>query len=121
MEVPELSVLITTSPETRRWLDTIKANINKEIPSAEYYETMHWASFKNPSTNRRFVYLNPLVKQIRLFTKLPVHLDIRLEPTPSSGTWAETYPSIFKIRSDFDVEKAIDLIIKSYSSDMAKT
>ncbi len=112
-----MSALIKTSIETRRWLDTIKANINKEIPSAEYYETMHWASFKNPSTNRRFVYLNPLVKQIRLFTKLPLYSDVRLEPTPSSGTWAETYLSIFKIRSDNDVKNAINLIIKSYNSD----
>jgi hypothetical protein len=118
--VTELSVLVTASPETRRCLDIIKANVNKEIPSAEYYEKMHYASFKNPSTNRRFVQLNPLGKQIRLFTKLPVPFDVRLELTPSSSSWAETYPSIFKIRSEADIEKATYLIIKSYVSDLEK-
>jgi hypothetical protein len=115
-----LSTLVTASPETRRWLDIIKVNVSKEIPSVEYYEKMHYASFKNPSTNRRFVQLNPLGKQIRLFTKLPVSFDVRFEPTPSSRTWAETYPSIFKIRSEQDIEKATYLIIKSYTFDLEK-
>jgi hypothetical protein len=101
-------------------LDTIKATILREIPFAEYYEKMYWASFRNPSTNRRFVQLNVRGRQIRLFTKLPVSFDAKLELTPSTKTWAETYPSIFKIRSDNDIEKATYLIIKSYNSDLEK-
>jgi hypothetical protein len=109
--------LVTASPETRRLLEKIKTNINKENPSIKYYETKHWASFKNPSTNRRFVQLNPLAKEIRVFVKLPLSFDVVLEPTPSSRRWAETYPSIFKMRTEQDTEKAIDLIIKSYKYD----
>lgn len=112
--------LVTVSVETRKWLETIKANVSKEIPSTKYYERKHWASFKNPSTNRRFAQLNPLAKEIRLFVKLPVSFDIRLEPTPSSRSWAETYPSIFKIKSGQDIEKATYLIIESHKSDSEK-
>lgn len=120
MEVMQLSVLIGSSPETLRWLGIIKSNISKEIPSAEYSESMHWASFKNPATNRKFVRLNPLKKQIRLFTELPVSFDIKLEPTPSSRRWAKTHPSIFKIQSEHDIERATYFIIKSYNFDLDK-
>jgi len=64
-----LGILITSSPETLRWLDIIKSSISKEIPSAEYNESTNWASFKNPATKRKFVYLQPFKKQMRLFTE----------------------------------------------------
>lgn len=113
-----MGILVTSSSETMRWLDIIKSNINKEIPLAEYNESIYWASFKNPTTKRKVVYLQPFKKQIRLFTKLPLSFDTKLEATPSSGIWAQMYPSIFKIRSEHDIEKAIYLIIKSYNSDL---
>jgi len=116
-----LGVLITSSPETLRWLAIIKSKISREIPSAEHNESTYWASFKNPVTKRKFVYLQPFKKQMRLFTELPSSFDTVLESTPSSGTWARTYPSIFKIRSEQDIEKAIYLIIKSYNSDLTKS
>lgn len=112
--------LVTASLETRKWLETIKGRISKEIPYAKYHETKYWASFESPVTNRRFVQLNPRPKNIRLFTKLPLSFDARLELTPSSRTWAETYPSILKIRSEGDVEKAIHLIKASYNADSEK-
>jgi hypothetical protein len=112
--------LVTATPLTRRWLEIIKANVIREIPSAKYYERKHWASFKNPSINRRFAYLNPLAKEIRVFLKLPVLFDDRLEPAPSSGTWAENYPSIFKMRSENNAEKASNLIIASCNYDLKK-
>jgi len=115
-----LKVLITSSPETLRWLDIIKSNISREIPSAEYNESKYWASFKSPATRRKFVYLQPYKKQMRLFTKLSVSFDVTLELAPSSGTWKAVYPSIFKIRSEHDVEKAIHLIIESYRLDLKK-
>lgn len=115
-----MGILITSSPETLRWLDIIKSNISREIPSAEYNESTNWASFKNPVTKRKFVYLQPFKKQMRLFTELLASFDTVLESTPSSGIWAEMYPSIFKIRSEHDIEKAIHLIIESYRSDLKK-
>ena len=114
------SVLVTASPETRRWLEIIKSKVKLELPTVKYYEKMHWASFKNTSTNRRFAYLNPTTRQIRLFTKLSASSDSRLKSTPSTGEWAETYPSIFNIRSERDTEKAIHLIIKSHNIDSWK-
>ena len=57
---------------------------------------------------------------MRLFTELPISFDIKLEPTPSSRTWAKTYPSMFKIRSEHDIERATYFIIKSYNSDLDK-
>ena len=113
----ELSILVTASPETLRWLYIVKAKILSEIPSVEYYEKMYWASFKNPSTDRNFVYLNPRARQIRLFTRLPASFDDKLEAAPSTGKWAETFPSIFKIRSELDIEKAVQLIKKSFAHD----
>ena len=115
-----MDVLITSSPETIKWLDAIKSDISKEIPSIEYNESTNWASFKNPATKRNFVYLQPFKKQIRLFTELPLSFDTELESTPSSRIWAKMYPSIFKIRSERDVEKAIYLIINSYRLDVNK-
>ena len=115
-----MSVLITSSPETLRWLGIIKSKKSREIPSAEYNESKYWASFKNPATNRNFVHLNPLKKQMRLFTELPVSFDIKLEPSPSSKGYAKMYPSMFKIRSEHDIEKANYFITKSYSFDLDK-
>ena len=112
--------LITASSLTRRWLEIIKADVIREIPSSKYYETKYWASFKNPAINRRFSQLNLLAKEIRVFIKVPVSFDVRLEPTPSSRTWAETYPSIFKVRSENDAKKASYLIIESHKSDLKK-
>lgn len=91
-----------------------------EIPSAEYREFTNWASFKNPVTKRKFVYLQPLKKQIRLFTELPLPFDSKLGPTPASRNWAKAYPSVFKIRSERDIEKAVYFIINSYRFDLTK-
>jgi hypothetical protein len=112
--------LVTASPLTLRWLEIIKAIVLREIPSSKYYETMNYASFKNPSVNRRFSQLNPLPKEIRVFLKIPITSDARLEPTPSSSGWAKSYPVIFKVRSENDSEKAGYLITESYKSDLNK-
>jgi hypothetical protein len=112
--------LITASPLTRRWLEIIKAIVLREIPSSKYYEAKHYASFKNPSVNRRFSQLNPLVKEIRVFLKIPMTSDAKLEPTPSTSSWAKSYPVVFKVLSENDAEKAGYLIVESYKSDLNK-
>jgi hypothetical protein len=112
--------LVTASSLTLKWLEIIKTIVLREIPSSKYYEAKHYASFKNPFVNRRFSQLNPLPKEIRLFLKIPITFDLRLEPTPSSSGWAKSYPVIFKVRSESDAEKAGYLIIESYKSDLNK-
>ena len=45
--------------------------------------------------------------------------DDALEATSASKEWAGTYPSLFRERSEFDVEKAVSLIMGSYNFDLA--
>jgi hypothetical protein len=91
-----------------------------EIPSAEYKESANWASFKSLYTKRSVAYLQPIKKQIRLFIELPLSFDNKLETTPASKNWAKAYPSVFKIRSENDIEKAIYFIVSSYRLDLTK-
>ena len=95
----------------------VKYNIRKKNSSLEYSEAKYWASFKNPDKKRNVVYLQPSKNQIRLFTRLPLSFDNQLESTPSSSNWAEKYPSIFKIRAEHEIEKAVLLILSSYHFD----
>jgi len=109
--------LVSSSPKTREWLNVIKNDIKEKSSSLEYNESKYWASFRSLDRNRKVAYLQPFKNQIRLFVKLPLSFDNELEPAPSSGSWKETYPSIFKIRSEQAIEKAIRLILNSYRFD----
>ncbi len=109
--------LITSSPTTLRWLNKIVSETKGKIPSLIYAEAKYWASFKSSNTKRNVVYLQPQKSQIRLFTRLDLSHDIDLKQTPSSSRWAEKYPSIFPIRSEEMIGKAIELIISSYEYD----
>jgi hypothetical protein len=113
----EVDSLITSSPTTLRWLSKIKFEIEKRIPSLIYGESKYWASFKSPKTNRNISYLNPQRSQIRLFTRLDLSCCSSLQPPPSSGGWAEEFPSLFVIKTEDMIEKAIELITKSYEYD----
>jgi hypothetical protein len=115
-----MKTLITSSPITLRWLNKIKSKINEKIISLIYGESKYWASFKSPETNRNVVYLQPQKSQIRLFTRLDLSYDNSLEPTPASRRWARNYPSIFLIRSENSIDKAVELIIASYKEDFGK-
>lgn len=110
--------LLDSSPTTLAWLDMIRARVGKEIPSLSYEESKHWATLKSPKTNRSVCYLNPQKSQIRLFTKLDSSYDSHLQPTPLSHGWAAQYPSIFVIRSESEIGKAVELISKSYEKDL---
>jgi len=113
-----MDTLITSSPTTIEWLKKIKSKIEGKIPSLIYGESKYWASFKNPETNRNVVYLQPQKTQMRLFTRLDPFFDNAFQPTPASGGWAEMHPSIFLIRSENVIEKAVKLIISSYEQDL---
>ena len=110
--------LITSSLTTLEWLKRIKSKINGKIPSLTYCEYKYWASFKNPGTNRNVVYLQPQKTQIRLFTRLDPSFDNVLQSSPASRNWKLNYPSIFFIRSENAIEKAVELIISSYEQDL---
>lgn len=108
----------TSSPKTLKWLNKIKSEVIRKCPSLIYREAEYWASFKSPKTNRNCVYLQPQKTQIRLFTRLNLSYDNDLQPTPSSSSWAESYPSIYLIKSETMIEKAVDLIISSCECDL---
>jgi hypothetical protein len=114
-----LNSIVTSSTETRSWLEIVISSVAEQLPQLEYEESKYWGAFKNPQTNRNIVYIQPTKKQIRLHTKLPLTFDHMLEATSASKQWAETCPSLFRVKSEFDVEKAVSLIIGSYNYDLA--
>ena len=110
--------LITSSSTTLQWLNNIRFEIERRSPFLEYKEGKYWASFKSLKTNRNIAYLQPQKSQIRLFVRINPSYEKSLQPTPSSGIWAEMYPSVFVMGSKNMIEKAIELIISSYEYDM---
>ena len=114
-----LSSIATSSTETRNWLELIISSVAKELPHLKYAESKFWGAFRNPDTHRNVVYIQPTKKQIRLHTRLPLTFDEALEETSASKEWGETCPSLFRVRSEFDVEKAVSLIVGAYNFDLS--
>ena len=59
-----MDILITSLLTTLEWLKRIKSKINVKIPSLIYRKSKYWASFKNPRTNRKVIYLQPFYKKM---------------------------------------------------------
>ena len=114
-----MSSIVTSSAETRSWLRLIVSSLAEQLPQLEYAESKYWGVFKNPTTNRNVVYIQPTKEQIRLHTRLPLTFDEALEETSASKEWAETCPSLFRLRSEFDIGRAVSLIVGSYNFDQA--
>ena len=112
-----MDALITSSSNTIRWLSTIKTKVEEKNMSLKYSESKYYASFWSPKTKRNIAYLQPQKTQIRLFTRLAPSFNSALQTTPSSSKWADMYPSIFKVRSEDSINKAIEFIISSYEED----
>ncbi len=110
---------VKASTDTRSWLELIISGIAEQLPMLEYIESTYWGTFKNSVTHRNIVYLQPTKKQIRIHTRLPLTSDDALEATSASKQWAQTCPSLFRVRSEVDIEKAISLIVCSYNFDLA--
>jgi hypothetical protein len=110
--------LVDSSPTTMGWLREIRATIDRTDAPLAYGTSKYWASFKSGDSNRNVVYLHPQKGQIRLFTRLDLSFDRELEPTPASMGWANMYPTIFKIKSEDAIGKAVNLIISSYQNDL---
>ena len=111
--------LITSSPTTLGWLNKIKSRIEERNPSLKYGESAYWASFKSPEKNRKVAYLQPQKSQIRLLTRLkPIFDKNSLQSTPATHLWGRDYPSIFLIRAENSIDKAVELIIASYEEDL---
>lgn len=108
--------LITSSLTTLRWLKRIKSEIEEKAPSLRYKEAKYYAQFWSPEKNKNIAQLNPQINQIRVFLRLDPSYDLQLQPTPSTSGYAESYPSLFLIRDEGMIGKAIELIISSYEN-----
>jgi len=115
-----MNELLTSSEETLRLLNRIIEAIKEKIPSITYKKGRYWVSLKSPETQKNFVYFHPQKHQIRLFTPLDPFYDRVLKPAPSTKGWLKELPSIFIIKSDEDIERAINLIIASYEKIRAR-
>lgn len=113
-----MNSIVTSSTETRSWLELIISGVAEQLPTLWYIESKYWGAFKNPTTHRNIVYVQPTKKQIRIHTRLPLTFDVTLKATSASKQWAKTCPSLFRVSSEFDVEKAITLIVGSYNFDL---
>ena len=103
--------LVQASPETRLWLQ----NLRDRLPHLEYSEAGYYATFRSKSIRGVFAYLNPVKRSIRLFLPLDPGDAPHLRPTPSTHSWAERFPSVFRIAGEDDVPEAARLIAKSYA------
>lgn len=103
--------LVQASPTTRSWLQSIR----NRLSHCEYHEKKYWAVISSASAHRVLAYLHPTKRCIRLFLPLNTGDAPHLHPTPSSSSWAERFPSVFRIAGEQDLSTAAQLIAKSHT------
>src|SRR5262249_29643091 len=103
--------LVQASPTTRSWLKRLR----NRLSHCEYTETTYSAAITGASDHRVLAYLNPTTRHIRLFLPLNTGDAPHLQPTPSSSSWAERFPSVFRIAGEQDLSTAAQLIAKSHT------
>jgi hypothetical protein len=114
----EDGTLVEASDTTLSWLGDLREQVAQRNASLLCAVSKYWASFKSPDTGRNFTYFRVQRNEIRAFTPLGVHEDASLQPTPSSQNWAKRFPSIFLIRAPSDIQKAVELIIRSHEREL---
>jgi hypothetical protein len=103
--------LVQSSPTTRSWLQGLR----DRLPHFEYSEAKYYAVFRSEPARRAFAYLNPAKRSIRLFLPLDSGDEPHLQLTPSTSSWTERFPSVFRIAGEQDLSTAARLIAKSYA------
>jgi HNH endonuclease len=101
--------LVQSSPTTRSWLQGLR----HRLPSFEYSEVKYYAAFRSASDHRVLAYLNPAKRSIRVFLPLAFGDAPHLQPTPSTSSWAERFPSVFRIAGEQALSTEARLIAKS--------
>ena len=101
--------LIQSSPMTRSWLQSLR----DRLPQFEYSEARYYAAFRTEPPRRAFAHLNPAKRGIRLFLPVKPSDDARLQPTPSTSSWAARFPSVFPIAGEEDLSTATQFIVSS--------
>lgn len=109
-----MNKLLTSSEKTSQWLNKIIAIIKEKIPTVVYKKSKYWVSLKSSYTKKNFVNLQTRKNHIVLLTTLNDNYSNDLKSATSSGSWKKEFPSKFLIKSEKDIEKAVELIIASY-------
>lgn len=101
--------LVQSSPITRSWLRRLRDC----LPEFTCSEAKYYAAFRTEPGHRALAYLNPAKRRIRLFLPLETGADARLQPTPSTSSWAARFPSVLSIVGEQDLPTATRLIVQS--------
>ena len=101
--------LVQSSPTTRSWLQGLRERLHQ----FKYSEAKYYSSFR--SDGRAIAYLNPSRGRVRLFLRLDPGDESRLQPSPSTSSWAARFPSVFPITGEKDLSTASRLIVKSHT------
>lgn len=91
--------------------------LRDELPGVKYSEKSYWAAFGNG--RRKVAQLNVNRRGIRLFLALAPDDVSGLQTTPSSGSWAAEFPSVFPIANEADLPRARQLILRSLARNEA--
>ncbi len=110
-----LDRVVSSSATTRNWLELIRKGVEKKYPDIGFDLTKYWAKFTKPKINTVFVYLKPTSNMIRIFLPLDFNTEKDLDESPSTKSWGAIYKSTYRIDSEEKIDKAIELIIKSYT------
>lgn len=102
------SKLVGASHTTRAWLRRLR----DQMPQLNYTEAKYMAAFK-AGTSGAVARLNPSQGRVRLFLPVDSGSEQDLKPTPSTGTWAKRFHSVYDIASEQDLPRAAELIISA--------
>lgn len=115
----EGGMLVNASETTLGWLGELRKMVSEKQPSLRCSASKYYAAFSSPDTDRNFVYLHLQRNDIRTFTPLTADDDPALQPTPSSGNWADRFPSIYLIQGPGDIKTAAELVLRSHERELA--
>jgi 5-methylcytosine-specific restriction endonuclease McrA len=103
------TTLVQSSLVTKSWLQ----HLRDRLPDLEYSESRYYVAFRTERPRRVVAYLNPAKRSIRLFLPLTPSTNARLQPTPSTSSWASRFPSVFPIAGERDLPMAAGFITQS--------
>ena len=105
-----------SSPKTDGWIEHIYRTLLQSYPDLEMSESQYWVSFKTRNMRTTSVHINPKINTMRVFLPFNPSYHRRLKTTPSTDSWAEKYPSIFKVEGVSDIPQAIQFINSAIQS-----
>ncbi|MBD3214409.1 MAG: hypothetical protein GF311_17490 [Candidatus Lokiarchaeota archaeon] len=103
---------------TRDWLKIIKKRIEERNSGVFYSEKKYWVKFESLEEDRAIAWIQANKKSLRLFLKLDYNIYNDLNESPCTQNWGKSFPSVYKISSAEQINRAIELILESYFNDL---